>query len=323
MPTGLRDRSVAITGGAGFVGSALTNRLASSNTIRILDLGLHGHQSPASESVEVMRGDVRDPAAVAAFLEGADIVLHLASIAGVASVVRNPVATMETTLLGAHNILQAAATHADVERVVLFSTSEVAGRLAYSASEDTALVGTRSGELRWTYAAAKLASEFQAAAFHAQYGVPTVCLRPFNIYGPGQLGPGAVREFVQRAVAREPLSVRGDGSQIRAWCYITDVVDAVELCCLHESAVGHVFNIGNPRSVVTVHELAKLVVRLAGSDSPIEFVPNTDVDVDLRVPDISRARSVLGFEPRVDLDEGIALTIAACRRSQQSEARST
>jgi nucleoside-diphosphate-sugar epimerase len=104
--------------------------------------------------------------------------------------------------------------------------------------------------------------------------------------------------------------VRGDGAQIRAWCFIDDIVDSVELVCQKDAAVGKVFNVGNPRSVVTVSELAKLVVRLSASASEVQYVPTTEVDVELRVPDITRARELLGFEPKVDLDEGLLQTIA-------------
>jgi nucleoside-diphosphate-sugar epimerase len=168
--------------------------------------------------------------------------------------------------------------------------------------------------MRWIYAAAKLASEFYARAYYTERGVRTVCLRPFNIYGPGQLGSGAIREFTQAALAGNPLLVNNEGAQIRAWCYIDDIVDAVELALTHEGAVGEVFNIGNPRSVVTVRELARLVVRLAESTSLLEHVASNEVDVQIRVPDISRARSLLGFEPKVDLDEGLLRTIEWFRR---------
>lgn len=311
--TELKNMQIAMTGGSGFVGSALARRFASANDVRVLDLGIHGQGRLNVEGVQTILGDVRDPEIVADFVRDADLVIHLASIAGVTSVMSKPVTTIETILQGAQNVLRAAAGESRIKRVIVFSTSEVAGRFAYNVGEDATLSGARAGEMRWTYAVAKLASEFHAAAFHIEHEVPTVCLRPFNIYGPGQLGSGAVREFAKRAITGETLSVRGEGAQIRAWCYIEDVVDAVELCCLRDRAVGQVFNVGNPRSVVTVAELAKLVIRLAESESTIEFVPNPEVDVELRIPDISRAREMLGFEPKVDLEEGIGRTLAALR----------
>lgn len=304
----LLGKTIALTGGTGFVGAAIARRLAPGNELRLLDLGLHGQGAPEGVDATVVTADVRDADAVADFVAGADIVIHLASIAGVHSVLTKPVATVDTTLLGSLNVLRAAAAN-NAERVLLFSTSEVAGKFAYNAGEDATMSGTNVDELRWTYAATKLAGEFAAAAYHAEHGLPTVCLRPFNIYGPGQLGSGAIREFCRRAVRGEPLVVRGEGSQIRAWCYIDDVADFVELACLRDEAAGKVFNVGNPRSVVTVAELAKLVVRLAESSSEITYVPTTEVDVELRVPNITRARELLGFEPKVDLEEGLLHTL--------------
>ena len=151
-----------------------------------------------------MIGDVRDHQAVASFVNEADIVIHLASIAGVSSVVRNPTLTMETILLGAHNVLSSVAAGRRVQRVIIFSTSEVAGRFAYNVTEDATLTGARTTEMRWTDAAAKLASEFQAAAFYSEHRVPTTCLRPFNIYGPGQLGSGSPRIRVSSRSRRGP-----------------------------------------------------------------------------------------------------------------------
>ena len=117
------------------------------------------------------------------------------------------------------------------------------------------------GEARWTYAVAKLATEHLAMTYHRQYGFPAVGIRPFNIYGPRQVGEGAVHHFIVRALKGEPLTVHNDGSQIRAWCYIDDIVDAVERVLVDDRAVGHSFNIGNPRSTVTIYNLAREIIR--------------------------------------------------------------
>ena len=138
--------------------------------------------------------------------------------------------------------------------------------------------------------------------------LPTTVVRPFNVYGPGQVGEGALRTFIQRAIRNEPIEIHGDGTQIRAWCYVDDMVDAVLLAMEHPKAVGESFNIGNQRAVTTIYGLVSAVVRVLGSQSPITFVRKDYVDVELRVPSVIKARQLLGFDARVDLDEGIART---------------
>ena len=135
-----------------------------------------------------------------------------------------------------------------------------------------------------------------------------VTLRPFNIYGPNQVGVGAIHNFVKRAIAGDELVVHEDGSQVRAWCYIDDFVDGLMLCLEKPEAIGNVFNIGNPRSSLTVLALAEAVVRVLGANSKIEFTPREGADVDLRIPSIEKARKLLGFEPKIELDEGIRRT---------------
>jgi nucleoside-diphosphate-sugar epimerase len=224
--------------------------------------------------------------------------------------VRNmPVKTMKIALLGTYHALEAAASEPDLLRFVDFSTSEVFGQYAYKVQEGEATSLGAVGEARWTYAVSKLASEHLAHNYHKEFGLPTVSVRPFNIYGPGQLAEGAILRFVQRAIAGEPLIVHNDGSQIRAWCYIDDIVDAIMLYLTEEKANGQVFNIGNPRSVLTIYDLARRVIQLSGTSSQIEFVENLNADVELRIPDINKGRKLLGFEPKVDLDEGLLRTI--------------
>jgi UDP-glucose 4-epimerase len=137
-----------------------------------------------------------------------------------------------------------------------------------------------------------------------------VTVQPFNVFGPGQIGGGAIRAFIEAALAGQNLTVRGDGSQIRAWCYVTDMVSGVLACLERPEAVGQAFNIGNPRSSVTIYDLAQRVIRLTGAPSEIVFAPLGYTDVELRIPNVEKAHELLGWGPQVELDEGLARTIA-------------
>ena len=139
------------------------------------------------------------------------------------------------------------------------------GRYAYNVTEWDATTLGAVGEARWTYAVAKLATEHLAMNYRKQYGLPTCSIRPFNIYGPRQVGEGAVHHFIVRALKGEPLHVHNDGAQIRAWCYVDDIVDGIMLALTSDEAVGHAFNIGNPRSTLTIYSLAREIIRLSSS----------------------------------------------------------
>ncbi len=164
------------------------------------------------------------------------------------------------------------------------------------------------GEARWTYAVSKLAEEHLAIAYHQEKGLPTTVLRPFNIYGPGQVGEGALRTFVQRALKDQAIEIHGDGTQIRAWCYVDDMVEGVLLALEDPRAVGESFNIGNQKAVTTIYGLANTVVRVLNSKSNITFARKDYVDVELRVPSVRKAKELLDFEAKIDLDEGIRRT---------------
>jgi len=310
----ISDKRLLITGGAGFIGTALARRLLDGNEIVVFD---NGHRNALKDAglsghprLRVVRGDVLDAGAVREAIRGCRMVVHLAAIAGVDTVLRMPVDTMKVSLIGTYNVLEAAVAESGVERFIDFSTSEVFGSYAYKLSEGDVTTLGAVGEARWTYAVSKLATEHLAHNYHRQYGLPALSIRPFNIYGPGQVGEGAIHRFIVRALRGEDLEVHNDGSQIRAWCFVDDIVDAVLSCLANPAAVGQSFNIGNPRSVCTIFDLARQIVRLAGSDSRVTFVDWPYADVELRVPNIGKARRVLGYEPKVDLEEGLVRTIA-------------
>jgi nucleoside-diphosphate-sugar epimerase len=255
-------------------------------------------------------------------MNGCQMVIHLAAIAGVDDVFNHPVLTMKVNLLGTYNVLEAAREHGAIERLVDFSTSEVFGSYAFRVQEaDVTSLGA-VGESRWTYAVSKLATEHLAHNYYKEFGLPACSIRPFNIYGPQQVGQGAIHAFVVRALRGEDLVVHNDGSQIRAWCYVDDIVEGVVLCLTTKEAVGQAFNIGNARSVVTVYQLAREVIRIAESPSKIRFETVDRADVELRVPSIAKARKLLGYEPKVDLDTGLRLTIDWYRSQQVATAAS-
>lgn len=308
----IENKRILITGGAGFIGSALAKRLIEKNDVVIFDnfqrnaldeLLLTDHKN-----LTIMRGDVLDIQAVRQAMHGVSIVIHCAGIAGTDTVVSSPTRTLEVNIVGSLNILKAALEMDACERVVCFSTSEVFGQMAFEPQEsDIAKVGPL-GEARWVYAVSKLAEEHSAICYHREYGLPTTVVRPFNIYGPGQVGEGAVHAFVKRAIRDLPLYVHGNGTQIRSWCYVDDIVDGTCLLISRPEAVGESFNIGNPRSVETIYGLASTVVRVLSSNSPICFSERNGADVELRIPSVEKAKALLGFEARVGLEEGILMT---------------
>jgi len=314
-----------LTGGAGFIGTTFTRRLIDENEIVVLD-NLHrdalaGTDLGGHPNLTFVQGDVLDADAVRDTIRGASHVVHLAAIAGVDTVLESPVRTMRVNLIGTYNVLEA--THATidtVERLVDFSTSEVFGRHAYKVEEIHETAQGSVGEARWTYAVSKLAGEHLAHAYYHEFGLPTCSLRPFNVYGPGQIGGGAIRAFIETVLAGEDLIIHGDGSQIRAWCYVDDLVDALLLVLERPEAVGEVFNVGNQRSVVTIFDLASRIRRLMGANVEIKFRPLHYTDVEMRIPNVDKARALLGWEPKVDLDEGLARTIAWYRERQPAPA---
>jgi nucleoside-diphosphate-sugar epimerase len=155
-----------------------------------------------------------------------------------------------------------------------------------------------------------------AHAYHDELGVPTVSVRPFNVFGPGQIGGGAIRAFIEAALGGQDLVIHGDGSQIRAWLYVDDMVEALLLCLERAEAVGQSLNIGNARSAVTIHDLAQRVKRLTGCPGSITSQPLHYADVELRIPNVEKAKELLGWEAKVDLDEGLERTIAWYRSRQ-------
>ncbi len=259
-------------------------------------------------NIRLIQGDILNREELSRSMSRCDIVIHLAAIAGIDTVVKSPIKTMQVNILGTLNVLEAAAEQAHLDRVIDFSTSEVFGSYSFRSEENDSTALGAVGNARWTYAVGKLAAEHLTYSYFAEKQLPTVSIRPFNVYGPGQVGEGAAHHFIVNALQGEDLVIHGDGDQIRSWCYIDDLVDGVMLCMENPEAIGHSFNIGNPRGTITIHGLALAVMRVTFSKSKIVHVPKTFADVELRIPNITKAKTILNYSPKVGLEEGLKRT---------------
>ena len=308
----IEGKKIFMTGGAGFIGSSIIGRLVDHNEIVIYDNLSRDSLKDAyyrdHRNIQIIQGDILDYDKLARSMKGANIIIHLAAVAGIDTVIKSPSRTMKVNMLGTANMLEAAVMQDRLERVMDFSTSEVFGSYAFRSEENDSTALGAVGNARWTYAVSKLAAEHLAFSYYTEKKLPTVSIRPFNIYGPGQVGEGAVHHFIVNALQNRDLVVRGDGDQIRSWCYIDDLVDGVQLCLEKPEAVGNSFNIGNPRGTITIHGLALAVVRVTYSKSKIVYAPRDYADVELRIPSIEKAKRILGYNPQIPLEEGLRRT---------------
>ncbi len=308
----IKNKKIFITGGAGFIANCVISRLINDNKIIVYD---NFHRDTLTDSIyekhkniTIIQGDVLDYEKLMNGMKGADIVIHAAAIAGIDTVIKSPTTTMRVNMIGTANTLEAARENNIKDRFVDFSTSEVLGKIAFKSTERDESISGSAGEARWCYAVSKLAGEHLSMAYYNEFGLPVVSVRPFNIYGPGQTGEGAIQIFIKKALQNEDISIYGDGNQIRAWCYVNDFVTGLLHCIENPQAIGESFNIGNPRAVITIYGLAQTVCRILNSKSKIVFKPPLSADIELRIPSVEKAYEILGFKAKIDLDEGIKKT---------------
>jgi UDP-glucose 4-epimerase len=314
---------VLITGGAGFVGSHLSERLlAGGHEVAVLD----NLSTGSIDNIEHLKGNgrfrytidtVTNEPLLAEMIDWCDAVFHLAAAVGVKKIVEEPVHTIETNVHGTEVVLR----HANKKKrlVVIASTSEVYGKnVDVPFREDADLVMGPTTKGRWSYACSKAIDEFLALAYHKEKRLPVVVFRLFNTVGPRQTGRYGmvIPNFVKQALLDHPITVYGDGSQRRCFTYVTDVVDVLVKLAETPGAVGGVFNIGNDREEVTILELARRVKERTGSASEIVLVPYDQAyeegfeDMLRRVPDLQKLRGLTGYEPKVGLDEILDRVIA-------------
>lgn len=319
----IRNRTILITGGAGFIGSSLAERLVEHNEIILFDRCFRNQPITFSSlyrnpKVRKVEGNILDANAVLDVSQYANIVVHAAAIVGVDKVCTYPKETLETNFVGVLQVLKALEKSVRLERFLYFSTSEVFGVNSFRVNEETPAAIGSATESRWSYAIAKLAGEHLVKAYHRQTGMPVATVRPFNVFGPRRLGAHAILSFVLKSLQGSPIQVHGDGLQLRSWCYIEDFCDALIEILARPTAIGEDFNIGNPQNTITVFELARLVVDLTGSRVPIELVESHCPDIEVRVPSLEKARQLLGYQPSYDLRRGLKLTIDWYRENWES-----
>lgn len=324
---------VLVTGGAGFIGSHLVDRLcAEGRLVTVLDdfsTGRRENLAARRDGAEpdLRHGSVLDADLVDSLVRTHPLVFHLAAAVGVRYIVDDPVGSVLTNVRGTENVLASAARHGS--RVVLASTSEIYGRntrVPFREEDDRVLGPTWVH--RWSYSTAKAIDEHIAFAY-ADKGLAVSIVRYFNAYGPriDERGYGSViARFIAQALGGDSLTVHGDGQQTRCFTYVTDTVEGTLRCGLRPEALGRVFNIGADHEV-SILELAQTIRAVTGSTSPIELVPYESSyprgfeDTRRRVPDVTQAREALGFSAAVTLEEGMRRTVEWCRAHYAVAAR--
>lgn len=231
----IQNKKILLTGGAGFIGTKLCTLLCDNNDILIYDNlnrnSIKNTKLLYKDNVKLVKGDILNFNHLVSVIDefNPNIVIHLAAVAGIDTVIKNPVNTMKVNMIGTFNVLEAIKER-KIEKFIDFSTSEVFGSYAYKVNEQHTTNLAPVGEARWTYSISKLAGEHLTHSYYKEYGIPIVTVRPFNIYGDGQVGEGAIHQFVIRAIKNEKIQIHGDGDQIRSWCFIDDFVDGIMLC---------------------------------------------------------------------------------------------
>ena len=306
-------KKIFITGGAGFICSHLIEKIIDENIVIIYDNLIRNSIKYINvldhKNLKLIEGDVLDSATLTQAMKGSNIVVHAAAIAGIYSVNSDAWKTMKVNVIGAYNALEAAVENR-IDRFVDFSTSEVYGPFVYNGKESDSTTLGPVGEKRWVYAVSKLAAEHFAHTYQDKYGMEIVTIRPFNIYGPRQIGEGAVQQMIIKALRNEPIIVYNQGTQIRAWCYIDDFINALRESLFNSNAAGNIFNVGNPLGTVTNIELANKIKTLTESNSTISFKPHPGPEVEIRIPDITKAKNMLGYNPVVSLDDGLKKAVS-------------
>lgn len=312
---------VLITGGAGFIGSHLSDaHLKKGDIVTIIDDFSTGMESSIAhltqnKNFKVVKGTVLDPEAVDPLMKDCDMCYHLAAAVGVYTIVEKPLNSLMTNLKGTEVVLEKADKYK--KKILVASTSEVYGKsnkFPFREDDDT-IMGT-TAKSRWSYAYAKAIDEFMALAYHQEHKLPVIVVRFFNTVGPRQTGRYGmvIPNFVRQALKNEPISIFGDGHQSRCFTYVGDVVEAIMKLMETTAAIGQVINIGNTKEI-SIEDLAKKIIEMTGSKSTLTYIPYEKAyplgfeDMERRIPDLFKIKSLISFQPKVELEEILRMVI--------------
>ena len=304
---------VLVTGGAGFIGSHLTDALCMSNEgVTVIDnftTGSLDNLASIKSKIKIIEGDIRDEKLMNDLVSKVDLVFHMAAALGVDNILNSTLDSMSVNITGSDVVLKAAAEYD--KRIVIASTSEIYGKNQNQplTETDDRVIGSPQ-KIRWSYSDSKAIEEATATVLYQTKGLRVTTVRLFNTVGPRQKGQyGMVLpRFVQNAITNKPLSIYGDGKQTRVFCHISDVVDGLLKIAKTDTSIGEVYNLGGVGET-SITELAYRVIQITNSTSKIEYIPYDKAypfgfeDMQRRVPDITKLKSIIDWEPRKDLNQ--------------------
>lgn len=292
---------ITIIGGSGFIGQNIAKKLKDKHEIKILDV----KKNPIS-NINFIVGDINKINSINKAIKNSDIVIHLAAALGVVNTEKNPVHTLDTNIYGTRNVLESCRKNG-VRKIIFSSSSEVYGepkKVPISESDDVIPITN--------YGVSKLAAEEYIKAYSREHGMRYTILRLFNVYGTGQGTSWVIPEFVSKALKNQKITIHGDGSQVRAFCHVLDVAQAFQSAL--RKGDSEIINVGNNMEPINIKSLAKKIISLSNSKSHIDFIPfekskRNRTEIMTRIPNITKAKKILSYEPHILLEQGLKLLL--------------
>jgi UDP-glucose 4-epimerase len=301
---------VLVTGGCGFIGSAMVKLLLKKNfDVRAFDISFQIDDNPPPKEVEIYKGSILDINDLTNAMDGCEYVIHLAAALGVNRTEKERLSTLNINIEGTVNVLEACVKD-NIKKIVFSSSSEVYGQQNILPITEKNPLNPKS-----IYAITKLAGEEYLKAFHQRFGINYSVVRFFNVYGPLQVAEFVMPRFINAVMHNKPPIIYGEGNQTRAFCYVDDAVEGAYLALQDNKANSEIFNIGNDRELISMNDLALKVIETSQKDIMPEYIPinksdrSEEREINSRFPDISKAREVLNYEPKISLIEGISKVI--------------